>query len=166
MRQIARLISVAGLCALATTAPAQNRGLVESTSGDLKHQVERAPAPSMQSGQGGGQELLRRLGAIEDVLKRLGAVPQLAPDTKKEEPWAVESGKTLKETLVAWAGRAGYDVDFDIKDVTFPLSGKIDGSFEQALEQMQTYLCQADVDAQLRTYRNRVVRVYQQACPR
>jgi hypothetical protein len=109
--------------------------------------------------------LIDRLGKIEDALRKLDSLALAQTAVKTEEPWKIESAKSLKDTLNDWASRAQYALAFETDQVVFPLSGQVSGNFGQALDQMPLYVCQAEVNVQIRKYANTTVRVFNNPRP-
>ena len=155
--------------AISPCALAQSAGMQEMDTGTLKAKLERVrqdgATTTASASADDSKAMMDRLGKIEEALRKLDSLAPAQTALKTEEPWRIESGKSLKDTLNDWANRAQYALAFEADDVVFPLSGQVSGNFGQALDQMQLYLCQAEVNVQIREYANRTVRVFNNPCP-
>lgn len=83
--------------------------------------------------------------AAKEKPKGLDVKPQAMP-SKPKETWTVPAGSTLRETVEAWAKRAGWHVDWQPEDLNYGISGsiRIEGSFEDAIGQLFAYFEQAE----------------------
>jgi defect-in-organelle-trafficking protein DotC len=60
---------------------------------------------------------------------------------KPKQVWTAAAGSTLRETVEAWAKKAGWHVDWKPEDLNYGISGsiRIEGSFEEAVGQLFAY---------------------------